>query len=68
MGRKSYLSFGEKAGLAGCLTMIVVAVLSVCGYLKHIFWCFENQEWLLLFVGAIAFPIGILHGWWLWFQ
>ena len=37
-------------------------------WLTHIFTCFEQGLWGLLVAGAIFFPIGILHGFYLWFQ
>ena len=41
---------------------------TVCAWLTHVFACFAANLWGMLFVGAIIFPIGILHGIWLWFQ
>ena len=35
-------------------------------WLTHIFTCFGQGLWGFLVAGAIFFPIGILHGMWLW--
>lgn len=35
-------------------------------WLTHIFWCFGHAAWGFLVAGAIFFPIGILHGLYLW--
>lgn len=40
----------------------------VAAWLTHIFFCFSNMAWGFLVAGAIFFPIGILHGFYLWFQ
>lgn len=38
------------------------------GWLTHIFTCFSQGLWGFLVAGAIFFPVGILHGMWLWFN
>jgi len=37
-------------------------------WLTHIFTCFSQGLWGFLVAGAIMFPIGILHGIYLWFK
>lgn len=37
-------------------------------WLTHIFTCFAEGLWGFLVAGAIMFPIGILHGFYLWFK
>lgn len=44
----------------------ILGVLSVLSWLTHIFWCFSHAAWGFLIAGAIFFPIGILHGLYLW--
>jgi uncharacterized membrane protein len=60
-----------KTGVAsggGCfLASLVLGVATVCGWLTHIVYCFQNEKWLLLVAGAIAAPIGTVHGWGIWF-
>jgi hypothetical protein len=36
-------------------------------WLTHIFYCFGHAAWGFLLAGAIFFPIGIFHGFFLWF-
>jgi hypothetical protein len=38
----------------------------IVAWLTHIFVCFGNSMWGFLLAGAIFFPIGILHGFYLW--
>jgi hypothetical protein len=37
-------------------------------WLTHIFTCFAQGLWGFLIAGAIMFPVGILHGFYLWFN
>jgi hypothetical protein len=37
-------------------------------WLTHIFTCFAQGLWEFLIAGAIMFPVGILHGFYLWFN
>jgi hypothetical protein len=37
-------------------------------WLNHIFTCFSHNLWGFLIAGALVFPIGILHGIYLWFN
>lgn len=46
----------------------VLLFLSVCAWLTHIFTCFAESMWGFLVAGALFFPIGILHGFYLWFR
>jgi len=50
--------------LSGCLIMFV----PIIAWFNHIFTCFSEGMWGFLIAGALFFPIGMLHGMWLWFQ
>ena len=43
-------------------------MLAVFAWLTHVFYCFGHALWLLLLTGAVFFPIGILHGIYIWFN
>ncbi len=45
---------------------LIVTVVSA--WFTHLFACFAANLWGMLIVGAVLFPIGIIHGIWLWFQ
>lgn len=47
-------------------TILIFATVSA--WLTHIFTCFAEGLWGFLIAGAILFPIGILHGIYLWFN
>ena len=46
----------------------VRVIMSVLAWFNHIFTCFAEGMWGFLIAGAIFFPIGILHGVWLWIR
>jgi len=46
---------------------IGMGIVCFAAWLTHIFTCFSDGLWGFLLAGAIFFPIGILHGIWLWF-
>jgi len=51
----------------GCLWIVVVtAILSIPAWFTHLIYCFKNEQWGFLIAGAIAPPIGVIHGWWIW--
>jgi hypothetical protein len=46
----------------------IIGLMCVAAWLTHIFTCFGTGLWGFLVAGAIFFPIGILHGIYLWFN
>ena len=50
------------------LTALIILIVGLAAWLTHVFFCFANAAWGFLLAGAIFFPIGILHGVYLWFQ
>jgi hypothetical protein len=46
----------------------VIGVVCFIAWLNHIFTCFAQEMWGFLIAGALFFPIGILHGFYLWFK
>ena len=46
----------------------IIGITAFIGWLTHIFYCFSHLMWGFLLAGAIFFPIGILHGIYLWFN
>lgn len=52
----------------GSLPGAVLIFSLVAAWLTHIFTCFADGLWGFLIAGAIMFPIGILHGIYLWFN
>ena len=56
---------------AGGLAVISLAVIIVGGgfaaWLTHIINCFQDGEWGFLLVGALFFPLAVIHGIGIWF-
>lgn len=46
----------------------IIGIICLFAWLNHIFTCFSEGLWVLLLAGAVMFPIGIIHGMWLWFK
>ena len=46
----------------------LIGIACLIAWLTHIFTCFAKAMWGFLVAGAIFFPIGILHGFYLLFQ
>jgi hypothetical protein len=47
---------------------LILVLTCVAAWFTHIFTCFSEGLWGFLIAGALMFPIGIIHGAWLWFQ
>ena len=46
----------------------LIAAVSFFAWLSHVITCFSEGLWGFLIAGAIFFPVGILHGVYIWFQ
>jgi len=55
----------------GGIALISAALLFVltcfAAWITHIVTCFQNGEWGFLLVGALFFPIAVIHGIGVWF-
>lgn len=52
--------------MAALVYLAIIATV-VLAWFNHIFTCFATGDWGFLIAGALFFPIGIIHGIWLWF-
>ena len=57
---------GLMIGGSGCLIWFCGILLAFAGWINHVVHCIQNEQWILLLVGALAAPIGIIHGLGLW--
>lgn len=53
--------------IAGYLTVFIPFFACIAAWATHVIVCIKAGTWLLLLAGAIAFPIGIVHGFGVWF-
>jgi len=52
----------------GCAAALVVAlVTSIPAWVTHVVVCIQSEQWIFLLAGAIFAPIGVIHGWGIWF-
>jgi hypothetical protein len=51
----------------GIVANLALFVVLVFAWLTHVMFCIKTASWILLFIGAIGFPIGIVHGVMIWF-
>lgn len=45
---------------------IIIWIAAIAAWFTHVINTIMAQEWLLLLAGAIAFPVGIIHGIGIW--
>jgi hypothetical protein len=53
-------------GVIGSFIALALACFAAWG--THIVVCIKTGQYLLLIAGAIAFPVGIVHGFGIWFH
>ena len=46
---------------------IVLALASLGAWGTHVINCIQDEKWFFLIAGAVAAPIGIIHGVGIWF-
>lgn len=56
----------KTGGIALISTAIIVLVGGFAAWVTHIVSCFQNGEWGFLLVGALFFPLAIIHGIGVW--
>lgn len=60
----------DKIKTGGIVLVSAVAILctgAFAAWVTHIVTCFKNDEWGFLLVGALFFPIAVIHGIGVWF-
>lgn len=56
---------GIFAGLG--FAWIALWVACIAAWITHVVVCIQTSQWLLLIVGGLIAPVGVIHGWGLWF-
>jgi len=57
----------NKALGLGTLFLFVFIITSISAWMTHVITCIETEQWGFLIAGAIAAPVGIIHGVGIWF-
>lgn len=60
------MSKNKFSGL-GILFLFVSIIASISAWMTHVITCIETEQWGFLIAGAIAAPVGIIHGVGIWF-
>lgn len=50
----------------GPLVGTAIGLAGFGGWCQHLYTCFNEHLWGFLIVGAIIFPIGVVHGLGIW--
>lgn len=53
--------------LGGVMFMVAFVLATVGAWVQHLITTVSEEMWVLLVVGAIIPPVGVLHGWLVWF-
>ncbi|PHS59672.1 MAG: hypothetical protein COB03_02185 [Alteromonas sp.] len=53
--------------LFGIIFFIGIALATFGAYIQHFVTAINEEMWVLLVLGAVIFPVGVLHGWLVWF-
>lgn len=56
-----------KFEVASVLTIFTIGLTILSSYITHIAYTIQHDQWWLLAIGAVAFPIAIIHGFMVWF-
>lgn len=52
----------------GCGVIAFLFIISaIPAWITHVIVTILNEEWILLVVGALVPPVGVVHGWGIWF-
>ena len=59
----------QMKGLIGGITFVWIGLLltSIAAWITHVVVCIKASAWLFLIAGAIAAPVGVIHGLGVWF-
>jgi len=64
--RRSGLSAGDTIFAGISAVWIVLWIACIAAWITHVITCIQTEQWVLLIVGALLAPIGVIHGWGLW--
>jgi hypothetical protein len=57
----------EKAFISGYLGYTALILTMIAGWITHVVVCIQNEQIGFLIAGAVAAPVGAIHGIGLWF-
>jgi len=51
----------------GPIIGLICGAAALGGWGQHLYTCFNEKLWGFLIAGAIFAPVGVIHGWGIWF-
>lgn len=73
IANRSRRPFISEDAVVACFGLGIVAAwlgfLLACAaaWVTHVVVCIKTASWILLLFGAVVAPIGVIHGWGIWF-
>ena len=49
------------------LIVVTLGLSAAAAWLTHVIVCIKSASWLFLIAGAICAPVGVIHGFGVWF-
>lgn len=53
-------------GLLGSTVSLLVSLVGMAAWVTHVVICIQAQAWILLVIGVVFFPVGVIHGIMIW--
>jgi hypothetical protein len=53
-------------GLLGNAVGLVTSLIGLAAWVTHVVICIQAQAWILLVIGVVFFPVGVVHGFMIW--
>lgn len=60
-------NYKNGAGWAGVIFAICLVGVLISAWVTHVIVCINAENWIFLIAGAVAFPVGWIHGIGYWF-
>lgn len=59
--------YNDSGGVTSAFGCLIAGILMIAAWITHVVVCISASKWILLVIGALFFPIGIIHGIMVWF-
>ena len=50
----------------GAVLYVIFSLIPLAAWVTHVVTCISDEKWILLLIGALGFPVGIVHGIGIW--
>lgn len=54
-------------GAFGIAGFVLAALSAIPAWITHVVYCINHELWIFLLAGGLVAPIGVIHGWGIWF-